>query len=134
MRRAALLVALLALPACRRPAGPEATYRAFAAAARAGDAAEAWALLSEGSRAHLDARARALADRVPGLPASGRDLLLGDLAAGAPRLAKVTVVRESGDGAVLAVAVEGAVAPAEVTLAREGGRWRVVLPGIERSP
>jgi hypothetical protein len=134
--RAALLLALLSLSACR-VAGPEDAYRAFAAAVRAGDSAEAWALLSEGSRERLEARAKALAARVPGTPASGRDLLLGDLSAGAPRLARVTVKRQTGDGAVLAVAVEGAgdpAAPGEVSLVREGGRWRVVLPGLERSP
>jgi hypothetical protein len=136
MRRAALLLALLSLSACRM-AGPEDTYRAFAAAARAGDAAEAWALLSEGSRARLEARAKALAARVPGTAASGRDLLLGDLSTGAPRLAKVTVKDQAGDGAVLVVAVEGGgdpAAPGEVSLVREGGQWRVVLPGIESSP
>jgi hypothetical protein len=135
MRRA-LVLALLALSAtaCRRAEGPDAAYRAFAAAARAGDAGQVWTRLSERSRAALDARAKDLAARAPGVPPSGRDLALGDLSAGAPRISKVEVLRASGDGAVLAVTVEGADRPAEVEMVREGGRWRVVLPAANRSP
>jgi hypothetical protein len=129
-----VLLALLALlSACRREASPETAYRTFAAAARAGDATTVWSLLSEGSRARLDERARALAARAPGVHGSGRDLVLGGLSAGAPRLARVALVRASGDRAVLAIVEEGAAAPAEVAMLREGGRWRVVLPGAERS-
>jgi len=127
----ALLAALalaLASAGCRRPAGPDAAYRAFAAAARAGDSGRVWELLSEGSRAALDARAKALAARVPGLPASGREQALGDLAAGAPRIVDVAVKNESGDSALLAVTAEGVDRTQEVRMVREGGRWRVVLP------
>ncbi|MFO0585199.1 MAG: hypothetical protein U0229_23215 [Anaeromyxobacter sp.] len=136
MRRLLPLAVLLALcsgglAGCRKDEGPEATYRAFAAAARAGDAATVWSLLSERSRAAFDARAKALAASVPGAPASGKDLVLGDLAGGSPRVQKVVVVRESADEAVVGVTVSGAPdgPPAEVRLVREGGRWRVVTPG-----
>jgi hypothetical protein len=129
---ATLVLAALALaaPGCRRGggSGPEATYRAFAAAARAGDAARAWPLLSARSRAAFDERAKALAARVQGAPASGRELLLGDLAAGAPRIAKVVVLRESADAAVLGVTVEGSDRQEEVSLVREDDAWRVVAP------
>lgn len=134
MPRPALALALLALaasaPGCRRPSGPAETYRAFAAAARAGDAEGVWARLSARSREALDARAREVAARAPAgvVPASGKDLVLGDLAAQAPRLRSATVARESQDAAVVAVEVEGSPGAREVSLVREGGVWRVVLP------
>jgi hypothetical protein len=126
---ALLLLALLATAGCRRPAGPAETYRVFAAAVRAGDADAAWARLSGRSREELDARAKAAAARAGGVvPASGKDLVLGDLAYEAPRLKNVTVLRESQDAAVLSVEVEGATGAREVSLVRESGVWRVVLP------
>ena len=134
MRRAlpVLLVPLLLLAAagCRRPAGPAETYRALAAAARAGDADGVWSRLSERSRQVLDERARAVSARAPSgvVPASGKDLAVGDLGAEAPRLKAVTVLRESQDAAVLGVEVEGAPGRREVSLVREAGVWRVVLP------
>jgi len=132
---AALLAVLLAatlLPGCRRASGPDETYRAFARAAREGDAATVWSLLSERSRAELDARAKALAASAPpgALPAGGRDLVLGDLAPSAPPVEKALVVRESRDAAVVAVTVAGGGEPEEVSLVREGGAWRVVLPPL----
>ncbi len=133
MRRLPLAaaLALLALAACRREDGPAAAYRAFAAAARAGDAATVWTLMSAGSQAAFEARAKALAAQVPGAPVTGRDLVLGDLSAGAPRIDEVVVVRATADEAVVGVKLRGAPAapPAEVRLVREGGAWRVVVPG-----
>ncbi len=130
MRRLLSLALLaLALSACRRGEGPVEAYRRFAAAARSGDAETAWNMLSERSRAALDARARELAARAPGvLPASGRDLLLGDQSARAPRLRSAVVVRESAGAAVVRVEDE-AGGKGEVTLVREGGAWRVALDG-----
>jgi hypothetical protein len=126
---ALVLLAALATAGCRRPAGPAETYRAFTNAARAGDVDGVWSRLSERSRQALDARARAAAARAGGVvPASGKDLVLGDLAYAAPRLKAVTVVRESRDAAVLSVEVEGATAAREVSLVRESGVWRVLLP------
>ncbi len=132
LRRAPALLAaaaLAALPACRREAGPADRYRAFAAAARDGKADEVWGMLSERSRAELDRRAKDLAARAPPgvLAASGRGVVLGDLAAATPPPTSIVVVRESRDAAVLAVEVEGGPAR-EVTLVREGGVWRVVVP------
>ncbi|HEX9244459.1 MAG TPA: hypothetical protein VF875_18625 [Anaeromyxobacter sp.] len=125
-----LLLLLLAAPGCRRPTGPAETYRAFAAAARAGDAEGVWKRLSERSRAALDARARDAAARAPAgvVPASGKDLVVGALGAEAPRIEKATVLRESADAAVVAVEVEGSPGAREVSLVREAGVWRVVLP------
>jgi hypothetical protein len=126
----ALLAAALTTGGCRRPAGPAETYRAFAAAARAGDADGVWGRLSARSREVLDARAKEVAARAPAgvIPASGKELVLGDLAAQAARLRAATVLRESRDAAVLSVEVEGAAEAREVSLVREGGVWRVVLP------
>lgn len=127
MRRA-LAAALAAVLACARPAGPVAAYRAFVAAARRGDADGAWALLAKRSRAALDARATAVAAASGGVvPASAKELLLGDAATRAPRIEEVLVLRESADAAVLKIALHGG-GEGEVSLVREGGRWRVVLP------
>jgi hypothetical protein len=125
-----LLLSAVAVTGCRRAAGPAETYRAFADAARAGDVEGVWARLAERSRRVLDERARAVAARAPPgvVPASGKELVLGDLAAEAPRLHAVTVLRESQDAAVVAVEVEGAPGRREVSLVREAGVWRVVLP------
>ena len=123
----ALAVALLAA-GCRRAPDPAATYRAFARAARSGDEDGAWAMLSVRSQAMLDDRARALSGRTGGVvPASGKDLLLGDAAAGAARVKAAVTIRESADSAVVRVETEGAPA-AEVSLVKEGGAWRIVLP------
>ncbi len=124
-----LALALLLAPlGCRRDEGPAERYAAFAAAAREGDGDAVWSMLSERSRAALDAQARTLAARAPGVVApSPRQLVLGDLAPGARRQRSVVVVRESRDAAVVAVEVEGAPAR-EVNLVREGGAWRVVVP------
>lgn len=126
----AAAAALLASAGCRRALGPAEAYRAFAAAARAGDRDAAWGLIAERSRAVLDARAREVAARAPAglVPASGKDLVLGDLALTARRLEAVTVLRESTSQAVVAVEEEGGGAAREVPLVREGGVWRVVLP------
>ena len=88
-------------------------------------------MLSERSRALLDARAKEVAARAPAgvVASSGRDLVLGDLGARAARVESVVVARESRDAAVLAVRVEGRPDPEEVSLVREGAGWRVVLPG-----
>ena len=128
---AIVLVSILATTSCRRSQGPAEQYRAFVAAARAGDDEQVWSMLSEPSRALLDARAKEVAGRAPAgvIATSGRDLVLGDLSARTARVESVVVSRESRDAAVLAVRVEGRPDPEEVSLVREGGAWRVVLPG-----
>ncbi|HUL57644.1 MAG TPA: hypothetical protein VLU43_00125 [Anaeromyxobacteraceae bacterium] len=135
-RRARILAAALALalaPACRRT-GPAETYRAFVAAAREGDEAAVWSMLSAGSRAALDARARAVAARAGNaVPATGRMLLAGDSAIRAPHVRSVVVRAESADQAVVAVATEDG-AEREARLVREGGAWRVVLPELAAQP
>jgi hypothetical protein len=123
------VLAALAAAGCRAPEGPADRYRRFADAARGGRAAEAWALLSAGSRRALDEEGKALQGKAasPGVDLSGQELLLGDLAPTAPRVKSVTLVREAGDEAVVAVEDEAGIR-AEVRLVREGGQWRVVLP------
>ncbi|HEX9398580.1 MAG TPA: hypothetical protein VF912_00620 [Anaeromyxobacter sp.] len=132
LRRTLFLVAAalsLSTAGCRRPAGPAESYRAFAAAARAGDADAVWAHVATRSRAVLDARAKDVAARAAGVvPPSGKELVLGDLAAASARIRAVTVLRESRDAAVVSVEEEGRTGAREVSLVREGGVWRVVLP------
>ncbi len=128
-RLLALLALLVASVGCRRDDGPADRYRSFSAAAREGNAPAVWSMLSEGSRAELDRRAREVAARAPGgvVPTSGRDLVIGDLSGATPRPKSVVVVRESRDAAVVSVEVEGRPTR-EVSLVREGGVWRVVVP------
>jgi hypothetical protein len=119
---------VLVVLACSRPSGPAETYRQFAAAVRDGRSDLAWTLLSEQSRAALDAAARDAAARAPGIvPPRGQDLVLGDSAFRSPPLKSAIVVRESADAALVAVEVEGA-GKREVELRREDGAWRVVIP------
>jgi hypothetical protein len=124
---------LLATAACRRSPGPAETYRTFAAAARSRDPDAGnvvWSLLSQRSRDALDAHARSVAATAPAgtVPASGKELVLGNLALRAARLRSAVVLRESRDAAVVAVEEEGRAGAREVSLVREGGVWRVVLP------
>jgi hypothetical protein len=128
-RLSALAVAAaLLLPACRNDRPPDAAYRAFTRAAREGNADAAWALLSERTREWLDRRATEAASRAPPgvVPASGKELLLGNAALGAPKVKSIVILRESTDRAVLQVEVEGQPAR-EVTLVNERG-WRVDIP------
>jgi hypothetical protein len=125
-----LAAGCLLLGACRRPQDPATTYRVFAYATRTGDEDAAWSMLSARSQAVLDARAREVAARSgSAVPATGKDLLLGDAPAAAPRIRSALTVRESADAAVVRVEAEGA-APADVTLVRERGRWKVLLPEL----
>jgi hypothetical protein len=125
------LLALLAVAvlSCGRRDGPAETYRAFATAAREGRADVVWSLLSERSRASLDARAHELARAAPPgtVSASGVDLVLGDGAFRAPKVKSAIVLRESGDAAVVAVELEGGERR-DVELVREGEGWKVVIP------
>ena len=103
----------------------------MAARARDPDAADrVWGMLSARSRDALDARAKALAAGAPAgvVPASGKDLVVGNLAVRAARIRSVVVLRESRDAAVVGVEEEGGAGTREVPLVREGGVWRVVLP------
>jgi hypothetical protein len=127
--RTIALALLLASTGCRRDVGPAERYAAFAAAAREGDGDAVWSMLSERSREAFEARARALAARVPAgaVSTSGRQLVLGDLAPRARRPRAVVVVRESRDAALVKVEVEGEP-DREASLVREAGAWRVVVP------
>lgn len=124
---AALAFAAALAAGCARGEGsPETAYRTFARAVEDRDAERAWGLLSADTRAWLDERARSAAARAPGIvPASGKQLLLGDAALTARPLTAVVLRRESRDRAILQVTEEGG-SPSEVELVREEG-WRVRL-------
>lgn len=129
MRRALATAVLAVSLACSRADGPAERYQRFAAAARSGKSEVVWSMLSTGSRARLDDEARRLAARAPeGLvPASGRQLVVGDHALRAPKIKNVVLVRESPHAAVVEVEDE-AGAKGQVTLVKEEGEWRVELP------
>lgn len=128
MVRLAPLALALSLAACAREMGPDDAYQALARAVADRDADKAWSLLSRDSQRRLDARAREAAARAPGVvPASGKQLLLGDAAATARPPARVEVASASADSAVLRVEEEGRPAR-QVALVREGRAWRVQLP------
>jgi hypothetical protein len=122
-----LLSAFAFLACASRESTPELAYRALAQAVSERDADRAWALLSADTQAWLEARAKAAAAKAPGVvPASGRELLLGDASLAPRPLASVLVLRESRDRAVVEVAEEGGP-KREVELVREG-TWRVRVP------
>ena len=123
---AALAAAALLLPAaCTRDPGPEATYRALARAVADRDEDAAWALLSKGTQAWLEARARDAAKAAPGVvPPGARQMLLGDAALSAVPPTVIELVRGDEREAVLRVRSPGGDA-VEVRLVREGGAWRV---------
>jgi hypothetical protein len=121
-------VALGLLATGCKKASPADRYLAFAAAARNGDSAAVWSMLSARSREALDARARAVAATAPGVvPGSGAALVVGDLAVRASKVRSALTVRESADAAVVRVEDE-AGRVGEVSLVREGGAWKVVVP------
>jgi hypothetical protein len=124
----AALALALAVPGCRRAAGPADRYRVFASATRTQDGATVLPMLSKRSRAAFEARAKALATDAPGVvPTRAQDLVVGDLALTAPKLKSAIILRESADVAVVAVEDE-AGGKGEVTLVREDGEWRVDVP------
>ncbi len=126
----AVLLTLALLPsACRPPEDPAQRYLRFASAARGGDDATAWALLSTASQDALRARAAALRGGKDGprVDLSARDLVLGDLAATAPTVKGARVASQRGDDAVVEVDLEGGT-HGQVTMHREADGWRVVLP------
>jgi hypothetical protein len=127
--RSLALGAALALAGCApQDPAPDAVYRAFARAAAERDAAAAWPLLSSRTRAWIEARARAAADRAPGLvPPSGQRLLFGDAAGPARPVKEIEVLRRDAERAELRLTEAGG-ATASVLLVREEGRWRLDLP------
>ncbi len=129
LRVPAALALALAAAGCRPPDDPAGRYRRFAAAARDGNAAAVWSMLSSGSQQRLQARSAALAQgqKVEGVDLDPRELVLGDLAPTAPKVKSVRVVRQADDAATVAVEVDGG-GGGEVELRREKGEWRVVLP------
>lgn len=128
--RSVLLVATLCFACQPRPEDPAQRYRRFAAAARKGDTGTVWALLSSESQARVRARGKALEAQkpAPALDFGPAQLLLGDLAATAPKVKSTRVATESGDQAVVDVELEGG-GRGQVNMRREKDGWRVVLPG-----
>lgn len=117
----------LVLAACR-PAlddGPEAAYRAFVAAANKGDAAAAFARLTEESQAQVRAQLAGLRGASGG--SLGEDAALVMFSGGrAPPLTGLRLLKKDEDQATLGVTAGERTR--EVTLLRQGSVWRVQLP------
>ena len=125
---AALLAALVAVPACQRDLPPDAAYRALVRAMAERDEEAAWDLLSAETRQRLTERARVAAAAAPGVvPADARAMLAGDAPLAVLPPTSIAVVRVEGSRAVLRVEAPGAP-PREVELVRERAGWRVTLP------
>jgi hypothetical protein len=132
MRWSTLLLALAA--ACSSPsapppgaAGPLEAVQELASALQRGDAATAYALLSERTRREADrlaARARASAGDAGGVPESGRQMLFGS----ALPQGKVDVREVSRQGDVAQVeAVDAAHRAHTYRVVREKNLWKVDL-------
>ncbi len=127
VRRDSFALILLLVLSCAREGSPADAYRAFTRAVADRDADRAFGLLSRDTQAWLDSRAAQVAAVAPGVvPASGRQLLLGDASLAPRPPIRVTVVRESRDAAVLEVSEEHGP-PRAVQMVRDGG-WRVRVP------
>ncbi|MGO9830763.1 MAG: hypothetical protein ACLPJH_11545 [Myxococcaceae bacterium] len=126
MTKTALLAYLVCLAACggAREETPEASYRAFAAAANKGEDAVAFARLTTASQ-------QAIRDRLAGLSAASGGSLRED-AAGlvfrggrASPITAVQLLKKERDRATVAVSTREQTQ--ELTLRREGSEWRVEL-------
>lgn len=123
------LAAVWLLTGCARDAGPEASYRAFAAAVAERDGDAAYALLSAGSQRWLEGQAKRAAAAAPGVVApSARQLLVGDASLGVRPPESVELVSSAGGRAVLRVVPAGGGSARTVLAVRQGGRWKIELP------
>lgn len=119
-----LLLSLCALAGCREqpPSTPEAAYRAFASALRAGDRAAAYAALSEPTREAIEARATQIAEASKGMVKNDPAVMLFQSGTRPEPLGEVKVLEQHDTTAVLEVG------GARVTMVRDtAGRWRVDL-------
>jgi len=125
--RAFLPLAALALAAgCNRPRfdTPTAAYESFARAIQKGDYEVAWSALSAGTQKTLSDRAREISAASGGSVKDDPAALFFAQGARAPLVSEIKLVREEGDGAVLAVTAAGD-ATREVRMVKERGGWRI---------
>jgi len=121
------LLALLALaPGCRRET-PEAAFKAFVTAVRAGDRDVAWDAFSKQTRGALESYLAQ--QRGPGSPERpAKDVLFdGQLLSSMREILYVDVLTQSGGRAVLEIVDENEEKQ-QVTMVLEDERWRVELP------
>jgi hypothetical protein len=110
-------------------AGPEVTVRELLQAAKAGDRAAVFELLTPATRARLDAEARRATDLVGGaVRYRAQDLISIGAADPSATPTDITVIEQHGDRATVEI-----VAPAgraRLELVHDDGRWRVDMPGF----
>ncbi len=146
LRTLPLLAALLLAPACHRgPAarsGPEGAFGAFTEALRKQDVKAAFALLSEKSRARLEANAKSLAERSGGAVRDEPALLAFRTPHVPNPLVSIKALSQDESKATLEVhtcqkpldATGACPASADVQetvlMVKEGQRWVVELPEV----
>ncbi len=127
MFRALLSLAVLALAlGCNRPRfdTPTAAYESFARAIQKGDYDVAWSALSSNTQKLLSERAKEISAASGGSVKDDPAALFFAEGARAPQVSEIKLVREEGDGAVLAVTAAGE-ATREVRMVKERGGWRI---------
>ena len=134
MRVVSVLALVCVSAACEPPKppeeGPEAAYRAFAAAVASGDSTAAWKRIDAKARARLDrdARRNAEARGVPAPPDGSRLLLeTGGRPPSEPK--SVTVLTSDGAHATVTV-TDASGEPRDVPPVREVVDWKVELSAL----
>ncbi len=122
-----LIAAMAACTPAQPPpgsAGPVEAVQDFAEAARRGDTATAWTLLSSRTQARADELAKTARTASDAGPDSGRQMLFSSALPGRAVTAKE--VSQTGDSAEVQT-TEGDAGTQIWRVVREGGRWRVDL-------
>lgn len=136
MSRALWICGALALMAgCNRPnwSTPVDAYRSFLRALTKGDVNVAYGALSTPSRDLLAARAKELSTASGGSLRDDPAALFFVNAADAAAVTEITLRKQEGDRAVLAVTAPGGVK--EVNMVREAEGWRIAIePGTPLLP
>lgn len=126
MRAGLLLVVLVMIPGCRRPAvdSPEAAYRTFVTALQRSDSKTAWKLLTPGTREKATALSKAISEASKGVVRDEPEILLFQ-SSRPPTAGDITQVRADETTAVLKVSSAGG--EREVKLVKDAGKWQIDL-------
>ena len=142
--RTPLFVVVVVLAGCQKapPTTPDATFRVFTEALAKSDAKSAFAMLTQKSRAGLEAKSKALAEASTGTVKDEPALLAFRTPIQASPVISITVVQSDDAKAVLEVKTcrlaldasracpPGADVQERVTMMKEAQRWAVELPEL----